>query len=548
MGGTKRRPYGPTAKTRQMVLAALGVVKVATAEQIRQLMCPGTASAQTVRNGCLDLGRDGLVESLGSVGRTNAAGNLVSEKLWNLTGPGLEAAAAVLDRPVREMGGTARGAARSGAKHAVKVTDTLAAFLQTPPEPTRSVPRKRAQPATTSPSSSPAGNDTATAPAAARERPQGLGKIASWATEVVLPVSGTLTTPGKNSPRADAVLTVPEAGVPVMFVEVDNGTESPLTLAHKAGRYREFFRRTVKPPSPSPNPHAQKGEPVPMWETLYGPLGREGYPPLAIVFTKQVGPAAMNNRINNVMRLTKAHWAGQYCEFDTSYGSDERDGYTDYTDAVPILVTTLDRLREHGPLGPVWSRFGHPTRQTLSDALDNPDDERAFGRRQRRRDQLSEQQREQEEQRRERERQEERERWAAQEAAAEAAREPDPVCQECHGPLESSPFEYDLREEEAPPADGMHCAGCRIQMAEPTGRFGRVFRRLVTGDERYPRRQRPAQGRAGRIPRCLPRPGTCVVSDSRRLRGGRCLGPPGFDLGTALGAQRVLWGRWCSAA
>ncbi|MFF3748783.1 hypothetical protein [Streptomyces kronopolitis] len=55
VGGTKRRPYGSTAKTRQMVLAALGVVKVATAEQIRQLMCSGTASAQTVRNGCLEL-------------------------------------------------------------------------------------------------------------------------------------------------------------------------------------------------------------------------------------------------------------------------------------------------------------------------------------------------------------------------------------------------------------------------------------------------------------------------------------------------------------
>lgn len=56
MGGTKRRPYGSTAKTRQRVLAALGVVKVATAGQIRRLMCPGTAGAQTVRNGCLDLG------------------------------------------------------------------------------------------------------------------------------------------------------------------------------------------------------------------------------------------------------------------------------------------------------------------------------------------------------------------------------------------------------------------------------------------------------------------------------------------------------------
>ena len=352
VGGTKRRPYGSTAKTRQMVLAALGVVKVATAEQIRQLMCPGTAGAQTVRNGCLDLGRDGLVESLGSASRTNAAGNLVSEKLWNLTGPGLEAAAAVLDRPVREMGGTARGAARSGAKHAVKVTDTITAFLQTPPEPTRPVPRKAAQPATTALSSAPAGNGTPL-PCGCPERPQGLGRIGSWATEVVLPVSGTLSTPGKNSPRADAVLTAPEDGVPVMFVEVDNGTESPIALSYKASRYREFFRRTVKPPSPSPDPYARTTEPVPMWESLYGPLGREGYPPLAVVFTKQVGPTAMNNRINSVMRLTEEHWAGHY-QVSGSYGSDERDGYTDYTDAVPILVTTLDRLREHGPLGPVW--------------------------------------------------------------------------------------------------------------------------------------------------------------------------------------------------
>ncbi len=440
MGGTKRRPYGSTAKTRQMVLAALGVVKVATAEQIRQLMCPGTASAQTVRNGCLDLGRDGLVVSLGSASRTNAAGNLVSEKLWNLTGPGLEPAAAVLDRPVREMGGTARGAARSGAKHTVKVTDTLAAFLQTPPEPTRPVPRKRPQPATSTPAGAPAGDDTSAAPAAAPERPQGLGQISSWATEVVLPVSGTLATPGKNSPRADAVLTAPEAGLPVMFVEVDNSTENPVVLSAKAARYREFFRRTVKQPAPSPNPYARPAEkPVPMWETLYGPLGREGYPPLAIVFTKQGGPTAMNNRINSVMRLTKAHWAGQYCEFATSYSSDERDGYTNYTDAVPILITTLDRLREHGPQSPVWFRFGHSTWQTLTDALDNPDDERAFKARQRRRDQLRKQQLEQEEQQRERERQEARERLAAQEAAVEAAREPDPVCQECHGPLRAAP-------------------------------------------------------------------------------------------------------------
>ncbi|WP_326623382.1 hypothetical protein OG863_40700 [Streptomyces decoyicus] len=44
---------------------------------------------------------------------------------------------------------------------------------------------------------------------------------------------------------------------------------------------------------------------------LYGPLGCEGYLPPEIVFTEQVGPAAMNNRINNVMRLAEAYWAGQ---------------------------------------------------------------------------------------------------------------------------------------------------------------------------------------------------------------------------------------------
>ncbi|MFH9250894.1 replication-relaxation family protein [Streptomyces lydicus] len=59
-----------------------------------------------------------------------------------------------------------------------------------------------------------------------------------------------LPPPGKNSPRADAVLTASEAGLSVMFVEVDNGTENPVDLSYKAARYREFFRRTVGRPAP----------------------------------------------------------------------------------------------------------------------------------------------------------------------------------------------------------------------------------------------------------------------------------------------------------
>ncbi|WP_336054329.1 hypothetical protein [Streptomyces sp. CA2R101] len=180
---------------------------MATAERIRQLMCPGTAGAQTVRNGCLDVGRDGLVESLGSASRTNTNGNLVFEKLGNLTGPGLEAAAAVLDRPVREMGGTARGAARSGAKHAVKVTDTLAAFLQTPPEPTRPVPRKQTQTATNAPSSTLTGYAPPLPPRPFRNARRGSGRSAPgrrrWCSRSPArspPLARTAPAPTRSSP------------------------------------------------------------------------------------------------------------------------------------------------------------------------------------------------------------------------------------------------------------------------------------------------------------------------------------------------------------
>ncbi|MFE9400070.1 hypothetical protein [Streptomyces flavidovirens] len=77
MSGTKARPNGSTTKARTWALAALGVVKVATAEQIRQLTCPGTADAQTVRNAAKDLVAEGLVVSLGSATRINAKGNRV---------------------------------------------------------------------------------------------------------------------------------------------------------------------------------------------------------------------------------------------------------------------------------------------------------------------------------------------------------------------------------------------------------------------------------------------------------------------------------------
>ncbi|SCF90490.1 hypothetical protein GA0115254_123815 [Streptomyces sp. Ncost-T10-10d] len=71
MGSGVQWPYNSTGRARRLVLLALGVVKVVTAEQLRQLVLPGTADLQTVRNACKDLRHAGLMES---VGRTSSPG------------------------------------------------------------------------------------------------------------------------------------------------------------------------------------------------------------------------------------------------------------------------------------------------------------------------------------------------------------------------------------------------------------------------------------------------------------------------------------------
>lgn len=40
---------------------------------------------------------------------------------------------------------------------------------------------------------------------------------------------------------------------------------------------------------------------------------------------------------------------------------------------MPVVVTTLEQLTEHGASAAVWRRLGRKEEQTLTDALDNPD-------------------------------------------------------------------------------------------------------------------------------------------------------------------------------
>ncbi|MFC8015166.1 replication-relaxation family protein [Streptomyces cinereoruber] len=382
-------------------LEALGVVKVATPEQIRRLMCPGTKDAATVRGGLKDLEAEKLVISPGSAVRVNKAGVRITEKLWTLTQAGLDAAAVILDRPAREMGGTAKAAAASGAKHARAVTDVLAAFLQTPPEPTRPVVRKN-QFAPAPPAEEPAGESAVW--------PEGLGPLAVWSTEIALPVGGTFLAPARDSLRADMVFALPgHETVPLLFVEVDNGSKGPPIVADKIARYRRFFARRV--PTGTGN-----GLDVPLWRTVWPASPRDGHPPVALVFTKDMGEKAMLARMREIGSLSREHWRGEWSA-DYAPEGEKPDGYRDYTGTVPLMATTLRQLAAHGPHGPVWWRYGQSGWQSLTDALDNPDDYRAYSVREEARRQAR--QAEQERKRRE---------YEARRRALEAAKWTCPTC------------------------------------------------------------------------------------------------------------------------
>lgn len=383
--------YGSTVKTRGLVLEALGVVKVATAAQLRDLTCPGTADAATVRNGCKDLEAAGLVVSAGTTSKL-VNGRRITEKLWSLTTPGLEAAAHALERPLKEMGGTARAAAASGAKHALRVTDTLAAFVQQPVEPTAGPIAPRTQ---------------TTHQQLLRQRPPGLGPLSAWAVEVTLPTGGTFISPAKGSLRADAVYALPGEEVPLLFLEVDNGTETRAEVADKLARYAKFFARTEKP-----RPDRVGGKERRLWRTVWtapdasSPGQGQAHPPVAIVFTKAMGPEAMDACMRGIAELSAPVWAGTW---HGGFGKDAgRDGYRTFEDAIPVVACRLDRLQAEGPHGPIWWRCGRQIGgQALAAALDNEN----------RPDSLAAYQAREEQRRREREVRE-----AAEKVAAERAR------------------------------------------------------------------------------------------------------------------------------
>lgn len=237
--------------------------------------------------------------------------------------------------------------------------------------------------------------------------PAGIGTIDCWRTEVPHP----LTSSGKRNVRADAVFQDKAAGMPLLRVEVDRATESVHVLADKVGAYADFYARRVRDPAPSASfGRGRIGDldTVPFWETLYRRTGLTGLPPLAIVLTG-AGLAALDNRIRAVAGLSREHWAPQ-----RETGSYHSVNPLDFTGRIPLVMTTLDRLQQHGPSGPVRLRIdgyrpadGQPLLQALADIHT----EAEYDQRQKQREQAAKAERQHREEAEEREREAEWARW-----------------------------------------------------------------------------------------------------------------------------------------
>ncbi|MEV6212243.1 replication-relaxation family protein [Kitasatospora sp. NPDC051914] len=232
--------------------------------------------------------------------------------IWGLTDLGLDAAASTLPAG-RKIGGRARSVGRTtGAPHAMAVNDTIVAMT------------------------SPATPGTP------------IGTIADWATEVAHSL------PGDRAQFADAVLTAPADGVPVLLVEVDLHNETPQFVAAKFDRYAEYFALTYN--DPTHDGHHSSAKKLPTWRRKYPQAGRRSLPPIALVLGG-AGPRGLNNLINKLQDLTIGHWAP----------SDHAP--LDFTDRIPILACHLEALQRRGPHAAIWWRFGARQWQSLTDAL-----------------------------------------------------------------------------------------------------------------------------------------------------------------------------------
>ncbi|MEU7560376.1 hypothetical protein [Streptomyces eurythermus] len=198
----------------------------------------------------------------------------------------------------------------------------------------------------------------------------GYGTPLSWQTDIAhrLPYGYTQ--------YADLTMRAPEAGVPAMLLEVDRVTEPVDELVDKLRRYSEWFELLASK-ADAAKERAARGAAVHdfrLWSRIYPATGREGYVPVAFVFTGKTAA----QRASRIQRLEQA--ARRYFAVESYPGRGAGITAVDYHQAVAVVVTQLERITADpaGAAGAVWRRLGRDQWQTLTQALDNPDGERLY--------------------------------------------------------------------------------------------------------------------------------------------------------------------------
>ncbi|MFE3687793.1 replication-relaxation family protein [Streptomyces sp. NPDC059095] len=196
----------------------------------------------------------------------------------------------------------------------------------------------------------------------------GFGTPLSWQTEIAHKL------PYGYTQYADLTMRAPDAGVPAMLLEIDRANEPVDDLTAKLRRYSDWFE-LLAPKADSDRARAARGAAVHgfrLWSRIYPATGREGYVPVAFVFTGKT-KAQRASRMRRLEKTARRYFAG------APYAGAQFTA-VDYHQAVPVVVTELERITAdpEGAAGKVWRRLGREEWQTLNEALDNPDGERLY--------------------------------------------------------------------------------------------------------------------------------------------------------------------------
>ncbi|MFI6038129.1 hypothetical protein ACIBBD_29090 [Streptomyces sp. NPDC051315] len=101
----------------------------------------------------------------------------------------------------------------------------------------------------------------------------------------------------------------------------------------------------------SKNPHQHR-----LGRRVCPPTGRQGLPPVTFVFA-DTADAKVANTVAALGRAGRRYWCRDGTRFTTG-GTALNCGQ-----AVPVLVTTSEQLKEHGAGAAVWRRPGRASRR-----------------------------------------------------------------------------------------------------------------------------------------------------------------------------------------